>query len=113
MPTLNRADQEQFDKARDLIESETRDLGFVKSLFFGRLRSDLILPYPKQDEEESRRTDLLISRLDAFLKAEVDADRIDAEERIPQNVINGLGKLGVMGMTVPVEYAGGGFSHTA
>lgn len=113
MPTLNRADQEQFDKAKDLIESDVRELGFVKSLFFGRIRSDQILPYPRQDADEQLRTDELIVRLDAFLKTEVDADRIDAEERIPQSVIDGLGKLGVLGMTVPVEFGGGGFSHTA
>src|SRR3712207_7445491 len=28
-------------------------------------------------------------------------------------VIDGLGRLGVMGMTVPKEYGGGGFTHTA
>lgn len=113
MPTLTRADQEQFDKARDLIESEPKELGFVKSLFFGRLKDEQVLPYPRPDPAEVARTDELIARLDVFLKAEVDPDRIDAEERIPQNVINGLGQLGVLGMTVPVEYGGGGFSHTA
>ena len=85
----------------------------MKSLFFGRIRSEQLLPYPTQDAKESRRTDELISRLDEFLKAEVDADKIDAEERIPQSVIDGLGKLGVLGMTVSSEFGGGGFSHTA
>src|SRR5262245_15005388 len=114
MPTFKRADQEQFDKARDLLETAPpKELGFVKSLFFGGLKSEHILPYPRQDESEARRTDELIAKLDSFLKAEVDPDRIDAEERIPQHVIDGLGKLGVLGMTVPIEYGGGGFSHTA
>ncbi len=113
MPTLNRADQEQFEKARDLIETEPRQMGFVRSLFFGRLRTDRILPFPKQDADEARRTDELIAQLDEFLKAHVDPDRIDAEERIGQDVIDGLGKLGVLGMTVPVEFGGGGFTHTA
>ena len=113
MPTLNRADQEQFDKAKDLIESDAREPGFVKSLFFGRIRADQIMPYPQQAPVDARRSDELIAKLDVFLNTEVDADRIDAEERIPQNVIDGLGKLGVLGMTVPVEFGGGGFSHTA
>ena len=113
MPTFKRADQEQFEKAKDLIESEPKELGFVKSMFFGRLQGDQVLPYPVQDAEEARRADELIARLDSFLKAEVDPDRIDAEERIPQRVIDGLGKLGVLGMTVPAEFGGGGFSHTA
>ncbi len=114
MPTLSRADQEQFEKARDLLDSAPpAQLGFVKSLFFGRLRADQILPYPRQDEDEARRTEELISRLDAFLTAQVDADRIDAEERIPPHVINGLARMGLLGMTVPAAYGGGGFSHSA
>lgn len=114
MPTFTRADQEQFEKARDLLETAPpKEMGFVKSLFFGRLRADEILPYPRQDADEARRTDELLLRLDRFLKSEVDADRIDAEERIPQPVIDRLAGMGVLGMTVPAEYGGGGFSHTA
>ena len=114
MPTFKRRDMEEMEKAKDLLEADPgAEMGFVKSLFFGRLKLDSVLPYPKQDEDEARRTDELIAKVDAFLKSDVDADRIDAEERIPQHVIDGLGRLGVMGMTVAKEYGGGGFSHTA
>ena len=37
MPTFKRADQEQLEKAQDLLEGPTAELGFAKSLFFGRL----------------------------------------------------------------------------
>ena len=114
MPTFKRRDQEEMEKAKDLLEAAPgAELSFVKSLFFGRLKLDAVMPYPKQDPDEARRTDELIEKVEAFLKAEVDADQIDVEERIPQHVIDGLGKLGVMGMTVPKEYGGGGFTHTA
>jgi len=97
MPTFSRADQEQFERAKDLIETAPpKELGFVKSLFFGRLKSEKLFPYPQQDATERKRKDELIARVDEFLKANVYPDRIDAEERIPQNVIYGLGKLGVL-----------------
>src|SRR5687767_6388031 len=114
MPTLSRKDQEQLEKAQDLIETAPpKELGFAKSLFFGRLKSDAILPYPQQDPGEVQRMNEVIAKLDVFLKEQVDADLIDKEERIPQHVIDGLGKLGVLGLTVPKEYGGGGFTHTA
>src|SRR5690349_10054789 len=114
MPTFKRADQEQFEKAKDLLEAHpAAEPGFAKSLFFGRVKLNEVLPYPQQDPDEAARTNELIKRVDAFLKAEVDPDQIDVEERIPQHVIDGLAKLGVLGMTVPREYGGGGFHHTA
>src|SRR4051812_4433826 len=112
MPTFKRRDQEQLEKAKDLLEASPSELGFVKSMFFGRLKPSEVFPYPKQDPAEAARTDALLAQLDPFLKSEVDPDRIDADEAIPQSVIGGLGKLGVLGLTVPSAFGGGGFSHT-
>jgi alkylation response protein AidB-like acyl-CoA dehydrogenase len=114
MPTFKRADQEQMEKAQDLLEgSASESLGFVKSMFFGRLKMEELLPYPQQSAEEVARTAEMIARVQKFLDENVDPDKIDAEEKIPQSVIKGLGELGVMGMTVPREFGGGGFSHTS
>ena len=38
MPTFKRQDQEQIEKAKDLLEGAPAELGFAKSLFFGRLK---------------------------------------------------------------------------
>ena len=94
MPTFKRADQEQLEKAKDLLESGVEhELGFAKSMFFGRLKLEHVFPYPKQDAEEKRCTDELIAKVDEFMGTSVDPDRIDAEERIPQSVIDGLGAV--------------------
>ena len=113
MPTFKRADQEQLEKQQDLLDTGISELGFAKSLFFGRLKLDDVMPYPKQDAAEKARTDEMIAKVDAFMNEHVDPDKIDRDEAIPQHVIDGLGKLGVLGMVVPQEYGGGGFSHTA
>ncbi|HTW95142.1 MAG TPA: acyl-CoA dehydrogenase family protein, partial [Tepidisphaeraceae bacterium] len=88
-------------------------MGFARSIFFGRLKLDEMIPYPRQNKDERQRTDALIDQVESFLRENVDPDKIDAEERIPPHVISGLGRLGVLGMTVPREFGGGGFSHTA
>jgi acyl-CoA dehydrogenase family member 9 len=114
MPTFKRADQEQMEKAQDLLEGSAPDsLGFVKSLFFGRLNMNEIMPYPKQDPDESARTSELIGRVKVFMEKNVDPDKIDADERVPMEILRGLGEMGVLGLTVPREFGGGGFSHTA
>ncbi|HEX4792809.1 MAG TPA: acyl-CoA dehydrogenase family protein [Humisphaera sp.] len=113
MPTFKRQDQEQMEKAKDLLEGSSTELGFVKSLFFGRLKLSEVMPYPQPDAAQTAQVDSLLAKLNPFLKEHVDPDRIDAEERIPQNVIDGLAKIGVLGMTVPTEFGGGGFSHSA
>ena len=72
MPTFKRRDQEEFEKAKDLLEAApSAEMGFVKNLFFGRLNLDDVMPYPKQDAEDAARTEELLSKLDAFLKAEL------------------------------------------
>ena len=114
MVKLNEQDQQQLEKAKDLMEAgPDEDMGFVRSLFFGRLRLDKVLPYPRQDPDEAVRTDDLLAELDSFLSRHVDPDRIDAEEQVPPTVIDGLAELGVLGLTVPRRYGGGGFSHAA
>jgi len=114
MPTFKRRDQEEFEKAKDLLEgAPAAEMGFVKSLFFGRLNLEKVMPYPRQDPEDARRGEELLSNLEMFLKAEVNADEIDKVERIPRSVVDGLGKLGVLGMSVPREFGGGAYSQVA
>ena len=45
------------------------------------------------------------------LAEKVDADRIDREKEIPQEVIDGLRRMGLFGIKLPVEYGGLGLSQ--
>lgn len=113
MVKLAKRDQQQMEKAKDLMDTgPIADLGFVRSLFFGQLRLDKITPYPAQDADEAKRTDEMIAKLDRFIEQHLDAQWIDEHQEIPPHVIDGLGELGVMGMIVPREFGGGGFNHT-
>src|SRR5580765_6751111 len=87
MHTFKRQDQEQMEKAKDLLEGSSTEHGFVKSLFFGRLKLSEVMPYPQPDPAQTAQVDSLLAKLNPFLLENVDPDRIDAEERIPQNVI--------------------------
>src|SRR3954462_2889396 len=111
MPTFKRRDQEEFEKAKALLEgAPVAEMGFVKSLFFGRLNLEKVMPYHRQDPDDARRGEELLSNLEMFLKAEVNADEIEKGETIPRSAIGVLGTLGVLGMSVPKEFGGGAYS---
>src|SRR2546429_78914 len=103
------------DEAREVAESareqEWAAPSFVRDLFLGRLRLDLVHPYPEQDAEEIRRAQPFLEKLERFLREHVDSDRIDREGEIPEAVIQGLRELGAFGIKIPREYGGLGLSQ--
>src|SRR5258707_14618311 len=103
------------DEAREVAEAareqEWAAPSFVRDLFLGKLRMDLIHPYPEQDADEIARAKPFLDKLERFLREDVDSDKIDREGEIPQPVIDGLRKLGAFGIKTPREYGGLAFSH--
>ena len=103
------------DEAREVAEAareqEWAAPSFVRDLFLGKLRMDLIHPYPEQDPDEVARAKPFLDKLERFLREEVDSDRIDREGEIPERVIQGLRDLGAFGIKIPLEYGGLGLSQ--
>ncbi|HXF94813.1 MAG TPA: acyl-CoA dehydrogenase family protein [Gemmatimonadales bacterium] len=91
-------------------EKEWAAPSFVRDLFLGRLRMDLIHPYPEQPPDEIERARPFLERLERFLRT-VDSDRIDREGEIPREVIEELKALGAFGIKIPREYGGLGLSQ--
>src|SRR3989475_11207880 len=103
------------DEAREVAEAareqEWAAPSFVRDLFLGTLRMDLIHPYPEQDPEEVQRAQPFLDRLERFLREKVDSDRIDREGEIPEEVVRGLREMGAFGIKIPREYGGLGLSQ--
>src|SRR2546429_2701405 len=92
-------------------EQEWASPSFVRDLFLGKFRLDLIHPSPEQDPEEVRRAQPFLEKLERLLREQVDSDRIDREGEIPEGVIDGLRDLGAFGIKIPREYDGLGLSQ--
>ncbi|NDD38263.1 MAG: DNA polymerase II, partial [Verrucomicrobia bacterium] len=86
-----RAALEMTESARDAASEKG---SFAANLFMGRYELDRLLPYPMQSHEDRDQGDAFLARLDAFLRANVDPDEIDRTGEIPDEVIEGLAKLG-------------------
>ena len=90
-------------------ESEWKSPSFMKELFLGSFRLDLVHPYPLIDRERPE-FDAFYDAFREFLVNEVDPEAIDATGEYPPHVIDGLRKLGAFGLKIPKEYGGLGFS---
>src|SRR3989442_15692212 len=97
---------EARDVAEAAREAEWAAPSFVRDLFLGSLRLDLIHPYPEQDPAEVARAKPFLDSLERFLREKVDSDRIDREGEIPEEVIDELRQLRAFGIKIPREYGG-------
>jgi alkylation response protein AidB-like acyl-CoA dehydrogenase len=92
-------------------ESEWTAPSFVRELFLGNFRLDLIHPYPHESAEDVARTEAYLARLEPFLRDRVDPDEIDRTGELPDEVVEELRQLGAFGMKIPEEYGGLGLSQ--
>jgi alkylation response protein AidB-like acyl-CoA dehydrogenase len=95
--------QEAREAAEQARERHWRAPSFVRELFEGSFRLDLVYPFPEIDAAEAARARPFLDRLERFLREEVDSDRIDREAKIPSEVIQGLKALGALGIKIPTN----------
>src|SRR6266446_7971789 len=105
--------QKEMQQAEELLFTGPQALGFVKGLFAGHFVSDWVMPYPRIPEAQQKQLDQTLKELREFLDAKLDPAAIDRNADIPREVIDGLGRVGVLGMTAPAEHGGHGFSQLA
>jgi alkylation response protein AidB-like acyl-CoA dehydrogenase len=112
----------QKTQPREISEREARQVAeaarekewtlpsFVAEMYMGRLRMDLIDPFPESKKQDGDRGKEFLKKLEAFLLT-IDGDALDSEPGMPEHVKKGLTELGAFGMKIPQEYGGLGFSQ--
>jgi len=105
--------QKEIDDAEQLLFTGEQRLGLAKGLFFGRFIADWVMPYPTLGTEQQAELDSVLPALRELLDETLDPVAIDRHADIPREVIDGLGRMGVLGMTAPTEFGGRGFSQMA
>lgn len=108
--TVSRREQ-QMAEAEEILGDRLDSIGFAKGLFFGRFLQDRLAPYPTHDSLSV--VDDLAHRLRAFCVANVDPVAIDRAAEIPTSVIQGLGRLGILGACLPTSCGGLGLNQGA
>lgn len=108
MGTMSR--DKQIKDAEELFGDRLKHVGFAGGLYFGQYLGDKLLPYPDIHGDSAVNT--FVEDVRTFCKQNVDPVTIDRQEDIPQSVIDGLGKLGVLGACLPTEAGGKDLSQT-
>ncbi len=104
------SEQESLKVAEASRQKQWKQPSFLKELFMGRFRLDLIHPFPL-DGTARPEFQAFYDAFEEFLRNEVDPVAIDVTGEYPDHVIDGLRKLGAFGMKIPKEYGGLGFTN--
>ena len=103
------SEREARQVAEEARETDWKEPSFLKELFLGHLRLDLVPVFPPREERPAFR--VFYEKMERFLRDEVDGDAIDRDGKIPQRVLDGLAALGAFGMKIETEYGGLGFTQ--
>jgi alkylation response protein AidB-like acyl-CoA dehydrogenase len=105
--------QKEIQQAEELLFTGRQELGFAKGLFLGNFVADWAMPYPQLSDLQQAEVERAVTELREFLDQHLHPEEIDRQADIPREVIDGLGRVGVLGMTAPKEVGGRGFSQMA
>lgn len=103
--------QREMQQAEELLFSGRQELGFAKGLFLGNFVADWVMPYPRLGAAQETELEKALAEVREMLDRELDSDWIDRNADIPRNLVDGLARTGVLGMTAPREFGGRGFSQ--
>src|SRR5947208_282893 len=113
MNKLDAQRQKEIQQAEELLFAGPQALGFAKGLFQGHFVADWVMPYPRIPPAQQPELDETLTDLRKLLGEHLDPAEIDRKADIPRSVIDGLGGVGVLGMTAPADYGGRGFTQMA
>jgi alkylation response protein AidB-like acyl-CoA dehydrogenase len=91
-------------------EREWRKPSFGKELFLGRLRLDLVEPWPQPDPADTAKGEEFLAQLGEYART-MDGAEIERDARIPDEVFRRLAGLGAFGMKIDEKYGGLGLTN--
>lgn len=103
-------ERESMKVAEASRQTDWKKPSFLRELFLGTFRLDLVHPFPLAGEDRPEFVKFY-EAFEAFLRNEVDAGEIDRAGDYPASVLDGLRRLGAFGMKIPTKYGGLGFTN--
>jgi alkylation response protein AidB-like acyl-CoA dehydrogenase len=111
IPRSTASEAEARRVAEEAREAEWQAPSYLKELFLGNFRFELIHPFPEPPPDRPE-FQAFMERLERLLATQVDADAIDREGKVPPSIVRALAEMGAFGMKIPKEYGGLGFTQS-
>ena len=92
------------------LASPDENPSFIKGLFLGEIREDLVFPFPELSSEEQEGLTMVLDSFRSFAADHIDSAKQDHEGRFPDSMREAFHALGFMGMNIPEAYGGFGAS---
>ena len=102
-------ERESLKVAETSRQTEWAQPSFMRELFLGSFRLDLIHPYPLPKPDRPEFASFYAAMEDLLRRT--DSAGIDATGEYPPEVLDELRRLGAFGMKIPKEYGGLGFTN--
>ncbi len=107
---LRVSEEEARALAEESRETDWVNPSFMKELFLGNFRFDLIDPYPERTEWRPEFTEFF-DKFSAFLRDTWDPIEVDATGEYNMDHVAELASMGAFGIKIPKEYGGLGFDQ--
>lgn len=86
---------------------------FMKSLFFGEIREDLLFPYPVVSLQTTETVQMIVDAFDKFAKEHVKSAAWDEKGEMPREIVSRMAEMGLMGLAVSEDLGGLGLPQSA
>ncbi len=107
----NVSEREAMEVAEAAREKDWKQPSFMRELFLGNFRMDLVYPFPMSDDERPEFAEYF-RKLEKYLLEHMDLVlRIDVSGEYPEELVDGLRKMGAFGMKISKDYGGLGFNQ--
>lgn len=90
----------------------TAPVSFAARLFCGEVHTEAVWPYPRMDDDERTRVEVLEATFLDYCKDHYDPAQVEADRWVADETLADLGEMGMLGLYVPTEYGGQGLSQT-
>ena len=96
---------------KDPTEEDSYIGSMIHDLFLGVVEEQVLFPFPGFSSDDREVAKEITGVIKDFSSSNINSEKHDQEEEIPDAVKRGLAELGLYGLAVPVEFGGMGVNY--